>query len=54
MLREKNLKMKVVAEDSNDKIPSGSVFEQDPKADTEAKEGSAVDVKISSGKHAQS
>jgi serine/threonine-protein kinase len=54
MLRDKNLKMKVVAEDSNDKIPQGSVFEQDPKADTDAKEGSAVDVKISSGKRTQS
>ena len=54
MLRDKNLKMKVVAEDSNDKVPSGAIFEQEPKANTDAKEGSSVDVKINSGKREKS
>jgi beta-lactam-binding protein with PASTA domain len=54
MLRDKNLKMKVVAEDNNDKVPSGAVFEQDPKPNTDAKEGSAVDVKVNTGKREKS
>jgi len=54
MLRDKNLKMKVVAEDNNDKVPSGAVFEQQPKANSDAKEGSAVDVKINTGKREKS
>ena len=54
LLRDKNLKMKVVAEDSNDKVPSGAVFEQQPKANSDAKEGSAVDVKINTGKREKS
>jgi serine/threonine-protein kinase len=54
MLRDKNLKMKVVAEDSNDKVPSGAIFEQDPKANSDAKEGSSVDVKINTGKREKS
>ena len=54
LLRDKNLKMKVVAEDSNDKVPSGAIFEQEPKANSDAKEGSSVDVKINTGKREKS
>ena len=54
MLRDKNLKMKVVAEDSNDKVPSGAIFEQEPKANSDAKEGSSVDVKVNTGKREKS
>jgi len=52
--RALGLKMKVVAEDNNDKVPSGAIFEQEPKANSDAKEGSAVDVKVNTGKREKS